>query len=72
MGNQTFQYQVALIQIAQKIIVHFRYSLPVNKKNILCEYLRSLSQKYVELFTPRMNKLVSTQLCIETTSSPCM
>ena len=54
-----------------KNFVHFKYSLPVNKKNILGEHLRSLT-KYVELFTPRMNNLETKQLCIETTANPCM
>ena len=34
-----------------KNFVHFKYSLPVNKKNILGEYLRSLSQVRGTIYT---------------------
>ena len=34
-----------------KNFVHFKYSLPVNKKNILGEYLRSLSQVPGTIYT---------------------
>ena len=55
--------------------VHFKYSLRVNKRKPLGEYLRSVSQvRGTIIFTPQMNKLVSKglvskQLCIETTGN---
>ena len=44
-----------------KNFVHFKYSLRVNKKNILGECLRSLSQVLGTVYTP------NEQNCIETT-----
>ena len=51
---------ISSCEIAQKFCLDFKYSLRVNKKNILGEYLRSA--KYMELFTPRMNKLNKNDL----------
>ena len=57
-----------------KNFVHFKYSLQVNKKSILGEYLHSLSQVRGTIYTSRMSKLVSKrlvskQLCIEMTGN---
>ena len=50
-------------------IVHFRYSLRMNKTNILIlvEY-SSFFKPNVKLFTPSLNKLVSKWLWLKTTS----
>ena len=81
--NQSFWFKVILIQVISiqtqavklhKNFVHFKYSLQVNKKSILGEYLHSLSQVCGTIYTSWMNKLVSKrlvskQLCIEMTGN---
>ena len=58
--NRSFQYKLVLILFVSiqtqavklnKNFVHFKYSLRVNKKNILGEYLCSLSQIRGTIYT---------------------
>ena len=53
--NRSFQYKLVSIQTQavklNKNFVHFKYSLQVNKKNILGEYLCSLSQVRGTIYT---------------------
>ena len=53
--NRSFQYKLVSIQTQavklNKNFVHFKYSLRVNKKNILGEYLCSLSQIRGTIYT---------------------
>ena len=59
-GNRSFQYKLVSILFVSiqtqavklnKNFVHFKYSLRVNKKNILGEYLCSLSQIRGTIYT---------------------
>ena len=49
--DKSFQYKLKLPVKLHKHFVHFKYSLRVNKKNILGEYLRSLSQVQGTIYT---------------------
>ena len=70
-GNRSFRSKVVSIQAQavklHKKFFHFKYSLRVNKKNILGEYLRSLSQVCETIYTSNEETCIQTT-CIETTS----